>query len=109
MLGLSDDNGKERQDKMAMLDKMVTLIDQTNTRHYDQKVLDDPDFEYGILLSYKPRISIEGEEKQQLYWWSMLDDWCGSREGQMRRDSMTEERRNQFVRNVVKNTDWRLA
>lgn len=109
MLGLSDDNGKERQDKMAMLDKMVTLIDQTNTRHYDQKVLDDPDFEYGILLSYKPRISIEGEEKQQLYWWSMLDDWCGSREGQMRRDSMTEERRDQFVRNVVKNTDWRLA
>lgn len=108
MLGLSDDNGKERKTKLAVLDKMVALIDQTNTRHYDQKVLDDPDYEYEILVCYDPRISVEGEEKQ-LYWGNMLCDWCDSRKGQMRRDSMTEEQRDQFARNVVKNTNWGRA
>ena len=110
MLGLSAGKDEERQDKMATLDKMVTLIDRTNTWNYDrknQKDLDDPDYDYAIRYTYRPKIS--SDDGEQIFYSMMLEDWCQSREGQTRRELMSDKRRDQFVRNVVKNTDWRLA
>ena len=104
MLGLSAGTDEERQDKMPTLDKMVALIDQTNTRNDDQKDLDNPDYDYAIRYTYEPKISF-GDGEQQGY--LMMEDWCQSREGQTRRELMSDERRDQFAQDVVKNTDWK--